>query len=373
MGEERAAMFSVLQTAWHRLGTILTDAPNLEEAMILGGLNFEVEKRKNLSRVPDQCGMCLGVGQREAFSQACAACGGTGVTEIVTEASDFTVWRTDRWEPLGTVGSVWHPLQNSTAFKVLEPLLEDGLATIETGGSLRGGRDVWMLFKLAQEKIMDLAGSDELSRLFAEVEPYALITNNHAGQRKVVVRETPVRVVCANTLAASLNGAGHSIEVEHTKNVKAKLEEAAAALFGNIVERYTQFANLQGELQSFELPERAFTKLVLDPVVPIEHLFRKIQRKECTGHTETAHRKASEKRGRIRQLWDDGEGHTGDHSAWEAWNGMIQALDHDDMFDRRNRLQSMYDGDINKSKVRVASSLLTFAGADADARSAMLN
>ncbi|CAN5654802.1 hypothetical protein BH23GEM5_BH23GEM5_03150 [soil metagenome] len=33
-----------------------------------------------------------------------------------------------------------------------------------------------------------------------EVIPFGLISNNHAGQRKVVVQESPIRVVCANTL-----------------------------------------------------------------------------------------------------------------------------------------------------------------------------
>jgi phage/plasmid-like protein (TIGR03299 family) len=281
-----------------------------------------------------------------------------------------SVVRTDRWTVLGTVGDQWQPLQNREGFQVLEPLLDAGLAKIETGGSLREGRDVWMLFSIDREALMAKAGAagDPLAEMLAEVAPFALITNNHAGQRKAIVRETPIRVVCANTLDAALDARdqGCSVAVEHSTNVKQNLEQAAAMMFGNIVERFTRFATVRQDLRSTVLTERAFGRLVLDRVVPIDHLFRKIQRKEFTGHTVTAHRKASEKRDAIRQLWEAGAEHAGDHSAWEAYNGMVQALDHDKRFvpgvedQPERRLTSMYDGNIRLTKGRVLRGLLQY-------------
>ena len=37
---------------------------------------------------------------------------------------------------------------------------------------------------------------------------YGLISNNHAGERRVIVQETPVRVVCSNTLGMALTRSG---------------------------------------------------------------------------------------------------------------------------------------------------------------------
>jgi phage/plasmid-like protein (TIGR03299 family) len=289
------AMFSVVETPWHRLGTVLPEAPSLDEAMRLGGLDWEVAKVPNLVEVPSE----MPAEDIDGAWGTYQAVGGPGQPlqrRIKVADQGHSVVRTDRWTVLGTVGDQWQPLQNREGFQVLEPLLDAGLAKIETGGSLREGRDVWMLFSIDREALMAKAGAagDPLAEMLAEVAPFALITNNHAGQRKAIVRETPIRVVCANTLDAALDARdqGCSVAVEHSTNVKQNLEQAAAMMFGNIVERFTRFATVRQDLRSTVLTERAFGRLVLDRVVPIDHLFRKIQRKEFTGHTVTAHRKA---------------------------------------------------------------------------------
>jgi hypothetical protein len=95
--------------------------------------------------------------------------------------------RTDRDEVLGIVSQRYQPLQNRDAFEVLEPLLDAGLATLETGGSLRRGRDAWMLVRFRVD-------SPVVRELFAdEVIPFGLISNSHAGQWRVVVQESPLR------------------------------------------------------------------------------------------------------------------------------------------------------------------------------------
>lgn len=125
-----AAMFSVRQTPWHREGTLLTQAPSLDDALRDGGLDFEVHVRPLFTRMEQYPDVPNIFGYRQA-GNACA-----------------TV-RTDRDDVLGIVSDRYQPLQNRDAFGVLEPLLDADLAAIETGGSLRGGRDVWMLVRFA--------------------------------------------------------------------------------------------------------------------------------------------------------------------------------------------------------------------------------
>ncbi len=353
------AAFFVGEPAWHRLGTVLTEAPSLEEALILAGLDFEVEK------VPHYI-------KRKIAGQP-------GPPKLIESGDGWSVVRKDRWEVVGTVGSEWQPLQNSEAFGVIEPALDDGLAVIETGGALRGGKDVWMLVKLQAEEIkrraMDSLPDDAdrkamermLDEMLVEIATYALFTNRHDVGRKAMAVETPIRVVCANTLRAALNGQNFSVAVDHRGDVATNYQTACDLLFQELTGRYLRFAEFRDLLKATTLDFPEFKEMVLDPAVPVAHLERKIQRHEGNKFTEVSLEKASVKRAEITRLWDEGEGHTGDRSSWEAYNALTQWTDHgDSVAPGRDRLQSMYDGVIARVKRRVATSLFAHARAVLD-------
>lgn len=64
---------------------------------------------------------------------------------------------------------------------------------------------------------------------------------------------------------------------------------------------------------------------------------------------------ALERRDRLEYLWDEGPGHLGDHSAWEAYQAVTHAIDHDDHLWGRNsapagRLGSLLDGHLSQLK-----------------------
>jgi phage/plasmid-like protein (TIGR03299 family) len=368
-GEERKAMFSVRETPWHREGTILSEVPTLDEALALGGLDFEVEKREIYLRAIEHSYEYPGDGSRIEHEQE----------TFVKQDGHFATVRTDREQILGTVQQRYSVLQNREAFGVLEPLLDDGIVTLETGGSLRGGVDVWMLVKFSAEGIARAASQADnveafrlshLEGMFDEVQPYGLITNNHAGLRGVILKETPVRVVCANTLTMALAKAdrGTTIKVVHSGDVQKNVELAADALF-RTSRRYVDFAGQRELLRRTEISfERDFNRLVLDPVVPVRHLERKIARDDGNARTEAHLKRAVEKRDRIRELWTQGEGHRGDRSAWEAFNGLTQALDHDEMFaPRTDRVQAMiHNGHLEAKKGEVLNRLVGFAARKGD-------
>lgn len=158
-----AAMFSVHATPWHREGTILNEAPSLADALTLGGLDFEVAVRPLYIRTPATPAL-------------------PDVLTYERAADAFATVRTDRETVLGVVSGRYQPLQNRDAFGVLVPLLDAGLASLETGGALRDGRDAWMLVRFNID-------SPVVQEVFAdEVIPFGMISNNHSGQRKVVER-----------------------------------------------------------------------------------------------------------------------------------------------------------------------------------------
>src|SRR5689334_1657071 len=76
-----AAMFSVRETPWHKLGAVLAEVPTLRDALSLAGADFEVVKRP-LTVAPDP----------ERGFPPCSVFGSYAIT------------RTDRHEVLGIVG-----------------------------------------------------------------------------------------------------------------------------------------------------------------------------------------------------------------------------------------------------------------------------
>jgi phage/plasmid-like protein (TIGR03299 family) len=259
--------------------------------------------------------------------------------------------RTDRGTVLGIVTERYQPLQNRDAFGVLEPLLDAGLASLETGGALRGGCDVWMLVRfnvvspIVQEVFTD------------EVVPFGLISNNHAGKRKVIMRETPIRVVCANTLSLALDDQSHALNVRHTASVEAKTVEAARQLWSGLIERYETAAQQYRALKVRHMDTALFRRLVLDVAAPIPS---RLDGANLTKRQEKARERVIARRLRIKQLWTEGAGHSGDDSMWEAYNAVAECLDHDTKIwrVRGSRTASLMDGRLAGIKNRVLNGLV---------------
>lgn len=330
-----AAMFSVIETPWHTLGTILGKAPSLKEAMKVGGLDFDVELRP----------LTTSFEVRE------------GETIDVNVPENFAVVRTDRRNTdgiLGVVGSSYRVLPNLDAFAVLEPLVDSGKATLETGGALRGGRDVWMMIRW---NITDKAVRKVLKD---EVIPFSLISNNHNGSRQVTLMDTPIRVVCANTLGAA-HASAAGIKVRHTANVKTNVIDAATKLFENVTTRYQDIAKQYANMKEASLTQKKFEQVVLDVLAALPEKPKGEQtNKIATAAWERATERAKARRDRLTFLRDNGKGHKGDGSAWEAYNGAVESLDHDtDMWKAEDRLTALFDGSLATAKRAVLDSIVS--------------
>ena len=142
---------------------------------------------------------------------------------------------------LGVVGPRYAVLQNHDAFGWFEPFLEAKEAALHTAGSLRQGSRIWVLAKLNREPLVIAQGD--------EVEKYLLLSHSHDGSLAVRIGFTPVRVVCANTLAMA-HGADASklLRVKHTKDVHESLAnireviDVANAEFQATAEQYRLLA-----------------------------------------------------------------------------------------------------------------------------------
>lgn len=124
--------------------------------------------------------------------------------------------RTDNNRVLGVVGNRYKPVQNSEAFEFLDGLVDAGQMKYHTAGSLRDGRNVWLLGKIGS---LTVVPKDD-------VDKYLLLYNSHDGSGALRCFFTTVRVVCANTVAIALNeGKGTGICLRHTSRVHDHLIE----------------------------------------------------------------------------------------------------------------------------------------------------
>lgn len=183
-------MFYVRQVPWHGLGTCVQKAPSSEDALILSGLDWEVERQVLKTK------------------------------DGIPVPGYYANVRTSDNKVLGVVSDKYAVVQNREAFAFTDELLGAGVR-YETAGSLMGGRRVWMLAKLPNEYIIK---GDRIS-------PYMVFSNNHDGSGSIKVALTPIRVVCNNTLCMALQTAQRSWSTRHTGDIRNRMEEAKETLF----------------------------------------------------------------------------------------------------------------------------------------------
>lgn len=343
----KADMFSVRETPWHREGRVLTTAPSLEEAIIMANMDYDVLK-KPVTYTHD------------------------GVTTESKMA--FVTVRGDTGVELGHVGPQYNVTGNVDSFTAtLAPLLDAGLLSIETGGVLRNGADAWLLCKFNLDQFGPIArevlGLDALA-----THPYALVKVNHSGRRNNEIALTFIRVVCANTLGfveREIDG-GHgeskdgtrAIGVRHTGDALKKMTEAAETLFADLVKQAETVATQYKNLKETTLTPSQFRALVTLPALGVHPTRRKGWNPEAK-QADTVIARYEKKGAEIVRLWTEGDGHTKDGSAWEAYNGLVQAVDHDtDMFPQRSgvyRTAGLMHGYLRDMKDNAVVELVKFA------------
>ncbi|MEU5900415.1 DUF932 domain-containing protein [Streptomyces venezuelae] len=198
-----ASFVSARHDAWHRLGTVTTDALTAEEALKLAYLaDWNVRKIDGVHAYEITEG---------------------GVTRI--DSDDYFTVRTNpktgTTERLGTVKSKYVPVQNEEHCEMLNLLVEESGAHFETAGSLKGGKQVFVTMKMP--RAISIAGVDNINLYLAGL-------NSHDGSSGFRFNVSPTRIVCGNTQSMAVRDAVSYYTVRHTAGAKAKIAEARQAL-----------------------------------------------------------------------------------------------------------------------------------------------
>ena len=186
----KSAFASAIQPAWHGKGQILNHIMTSEEAIRESLLDFKVDKLPSQLELPDG--------------------------SIRTIPGKFGTYRTDTGQPFGVVGNRYEIVQNIDAFEFFDAIVGKGEAIYETAGALYDGQVIFITAKLPS---YIKVGKDE-------IEKYIFLKSTHDGSGSIVAAFSPVRIVCANTLAVALGDMSNKISIRHTKDAKMKLTQA---------------------------------------------------------------------------------------------------------------------------------------------------
>ena len=152
---------------------------------------------------------------------------------IIQAESTFHIVRDSDNQVLSHCGRDYIPIQNEDIFKFFKRFTEAGHLTMETAGSLKDGREIWGLAKIAED--FELAGEDH-------IKGYLLINQPHIVGRSLTIKLTPIRVVCNNTLTFALQqNSTASFRMPHVREFGSEVMETAAEALGLSAERMTEF------------------------------------------------------------------------------------------------------------------------------------
>lgn len=152
--------------------------------------------------------------------------------------------------------------------------------------------------------------------------------------------------MCANTLAMATKDRSRGLTVVHRGDAKVRMVEAAEQLYAGIVDRYKSIAEQFRFMKDTILTAEAFERSVQDILAPLPDDLKPFPTSAERRAYDRQRDVALEKRQALEIKWLRGNGHVGNRSAWEAWNGAVEVLDHDGTLYpvRGSRVQSLIPG-----------------------------
>lgn len=244
---------------------------------------------------------------------------------------------------LTTVGDSWKPVQNEEAFDFFYEYCAAGDMNMEVAGSLKGGRQVWVLAKVKDGFAIN-GGRDQ-------VDSYLLFSNPHQYGKSIEVRFTPIRVVCNNTLTMSLQSESKNmVRINHRTQFDAEQVKTTMGIASEQLAKYKEVADfLSKKRYNGESLVEYFNN-----VFPI-----------TTGKTAVKHVEDLSKNARLAYDSMDTQpgAELGEGSWWQAFNSVTYITDHLMGRSAENRLNSAWFGSNQRRKVEALNLAVEMAEA----------
>lgn len=219
------------EVPWHGLGQRVDSNVSIEEMLVAAGLDWKVQLWPTFAHVN---GAQIRVPNKSALVRDLD-------NKVLTSASDN-----------------WKPVQNREVLEFFREYARSGGATLETAGSLRGGKTVWGLANLGHGFTTN-NGRDA-------VKGYVLLASHHEMGKATTVRVTGTRVVCANTMAIAMRGSKTGVYSQN--HVNEFNPEAARDAIGIAHESMVRMEMNAKALESLQISEFDTVRLLAKYFTP---------------------------------------------------------------------------------------------------------
>jgi len=249
------SFFSVKKKAWHGLGKIVEEYPTSEQAIKFAGLDYEVEKSPLYTKGSGIIQVAEGIVLQDTDNEV---------------PNYFANVRTDNNAVLGVVGKDYHIVQNRDAFSFFDSIVGGGDGILyETAGALGNGERIFITAKLPD--YIRVGSGDDVS------EKYIFLTTSHDGSGSITAAFTPIRIVCQNTLNASLRNMSNVVRIKHTAGAKQRLDDAhkVMGLANNMSKNLEEIFNHWAKVRINDKEVKKLIQLVLCPTKETLDLIRK--------------------------------------------------------------------------------------------------
>ncbi len=304
-------------TPWHGLGVQVDPDISTDDMLVTAGLDWDVEKTPLFATMGDQ---------------------------TVSIPTHTALTRSSDGKVLSVVGAGYQPVQNREALEFFRTFVEAGDMTLETAGSLGGGKRIWALASLRDG--FELDGGDA-------VQGYLLLTNPHTPNAALVAQFTPIRVVCANTMAMAL--AGESAEIyrhAHFTTFDADRAKAALGLARHQLADFHEASAFLASKRSTDEMVRRFFVEVFEPVRSVNDDIESLVRLPRVQRALDA-----------LTVQPGAELRSSEGTWWGAVNAVTWLADHKFGRSADTRLSSAWYGEARQFKLRALAKALDYARA----------
>jgi phage/plasmid-like protein (TIGR03299 family) len=221
---------------WHGLGASLPNGGTIEEWTEAAGMNW-----------------CIQRGVVRYYTER----GEDGPTGLQTMKDRHVLFRSDTKDALSIVSDDYKVVQPKQVAEFFRDLTEEAGFSLETMGTLKGGRKFWALART----MADIAILDKEDK----VGGFVLLSTSADGSSPTDARFTAIRVVCQNTMSMAMRGTKGAHRVSHRSifdPVEAK--KALGLNVGCVRERFAEEMDTFRRLASKPLSKLDMIQMTLE-------------------------------------------------------------------------------------------------------------
>lgn len=312
LSNNRENMAYIGETPWHGLGQSMEAGKTVDQWRVAAGLDWEAIKRK--VQFTDDSGMLR-----------------MGDSNIL--------FRSDSKAELGIVSDDYQVMQPKQVMEFYRDLTEEHGFTLETAGSLHGGKRIWALAR---------TGADFFVAPRDRVNGYVLLATSFDKSLATRVMFTSVRVVCQNTLSMAYAGKDF-ISVPHSTIFNERKVKLDLGLYGqNIQQASMDFQ----KLANTNVSRQDAIDFLMELMAP-EAKAEGVSTRKMNQINEVAHLFTGKGMGSLL------EGTAG--TLWGALNAVTEYVDHHAGRGQMTRLNSAWFGQGAELKNRAFKKALAMA------------